>query len=296
VGPVPTGTIQQGLHIGVFSRLAVGLVLVTLLAGCLDTGATGGQPFAGLIGTTDSGPGYKRAVKQARLAGGAVVVPAPKGFCIDPASLRRASNDSFALLASCAALGAGPEFDASIFTVTVSPRQAGMTAPSLGQLVSNTRHLGVLAQKQKEGVAVVQLAKGGNSKIAKADPKHWRAVFMLNERLVALSAYGETDSPLARSTGGRALERLAAAIRKASPERKGGGFDLLGSLRQPETAEKPTGPAKTRQTGGGFKLFRKTDPDSAVALSKQPLPEAGQKNPVENLIGRLFQRNDLDKE
>ncbi len=162
--------------------------------------------------------------------------------------------------------------------------------------MSSTRAFGVLSQKERDGIAVVQLAKGGNQAIAKADPKHWRAVFALNDRLVALSAYGEIDSPLARSSGGRVLERLAVAIRKASPVRNGAGFNLLAALQQPETAKPPLKKAEKRHTGGGFTLFRQTDPDPAVALEKQTRPEQREKNPVENLIGRLFQRNDLDKE
>lgn len=291
---MPTGAIRQVFGSVAAVRMTAGCVLVAAVAGCLDIGAAGGQPFTELFGS--NGPIYKRAVKQARLAGGDVVVPAPTGFCIHPGSLRRSGNDSFALLASCAALGAGPEFDASVFTVTVSARQPEMTSPGIDGLVTSTRSLGVLAQKEHNGVAIVQLANGGKSKIAKADPKHWRAVFVLNDRLVGLSAYGEVGSPLVRSTGGQALEQMAVAIREASPERKEGGFNLMQALGQPAAAAKPEETTKPQQAGTGFTLFRKTDPESAVALSKQPLPEANPENPVKKLIGRLFQRNDLDKE
>lgn len=275
-------------------RLAVAAFLVGGVSGCLETGGTGAQPFAGLtLGNTQS---YKKAIGQARLAGGAVVVPAPKGFCVDPKSMRRSSGNSFALLASCAALGAGPDFDASVLTVTVSPRQPGMASPRLKHLVSDTRDKSVLAQRERNGIATVQLAKGGNQHIRKADPKHWRAVFVLNQRMVALAAYGEIGSPIALSSGGEILERLSQSIRKASPEASV-GTGLLSALTKPSKTPE-TQPA-TSAKPVGFSLFRKPTPPQEPATqisSEAELSTIQKQNPVKNLIGRLFGANQLVKE
>lgn len=240
-------------------RLAFAGLALTALSGCLETSGTGQVPFADFLGGSDSGPHYKRAVKVARLANGSVIVPAPRGYCIDPATLSRASGDSFAILASCAALGAGPNFDASLFTVTVSKRQPDLTAPGIRALIAGIKAQGVLSQRERDGIAIVQLARGGDQSISDADPKYWRAVFELNDRLVSLAAYGEKNSPLARSLGGSALERLAQAIRKESPVRPG------ISLINPQT-QSPRPDAK--QTGGAAK---------------------NTENPMINLLGRLFE-------
>lgn len=242
-------------------RTALLTTAFATLTGCIGTGTEGQSLFAGLTGGTERGAKYKPAVRQVTLANGAITVPSPAGFCFDPKTLRRSSSNSFAILASCAALGAGPDFDASVITITVSARQPDLTDPGLGALVEATRAQGILAQNMRDGIAIVQLAKGGNSHIKKADPKHWRATFMLNERLIGLAALGAPNGLLLRNAGGKTLEQLARAIRKHSPAK-------------PESA-----------------------PSKAKPATKTKLaPEPSAKKALASVIGRLFQGNHLAKD
>ncbi|MGB8623034.1 MAG: hypothetical protein WCD16_09460, partial [Paracoccaceae bacterium] len=79
----------------IFDRRAAlaGLAALALLGGCLATG-----PFS-----------YSsRVPEKIAVAGGAVVVAGPPGYCVDTRATRDRGGTAFALLASCAAISRNP--------------------------------------------------------------------------------------------------------------------------------------------------------------------------------------------
>lgn len=226
-------------------RAALGLVLVAGTAGCLDGGGggNGGGFLAGLGAPRQAVP---ERLLSATLAGGAIVVDAPGGFCIDRGATESAQTGTFAMLVSCASLGAGNGAAPAIMTVTVSDQLHDGPAPSAEDLAVMTREHGVAAQRMRDGVAIVQLGTGGDRAISAADPRHWRGALVVNRRLVGLAAYGPPDSAFARSTGGRALARLGRQIRNASPR----------AAASDQTAPIPT-PAPTRAKAGLGQMLRR---------------------------------------
>ncbi len=187
-----------------FFRKTVGVIGLCMgLSGCLESGTAGtGQP-----------------VRSVALADGQIVVRALDTFCIDQTSLRQDADGSFALLADCQVLKGTPIRPAQelgVLTVTVSaPNNEGTASASLPNPLPGAK---VLRESTRNGLQLYHLAEGGNAILPQSDPIHWRGVFRLNGRVVALAAYGPKDGPVVKSQGGAILTTLAANIRKASPK------------------------------------------------------------------------------
>ena len=220
---MPSGLRNAMMRMNKLSKLPAGLSVLALAAvtGCTnDTPGTGLALRSGgggfLSGLTARTPGPIQLHTVARLAGGEVVIPAPAGWCVEPASLKAKGQSGFALFAGCAAMTedqAGPWVPAGVLTATVSRRRApgDVIAPdALRRVVSEAQ---VQEQQLRDGVALVHLmpAKAA-SEDGLGDP-HWRAVFVSGGRAISLAAYGPAQGEISGQSGGELLLYLARGIR-----------------------------------------------------------------------------------
>ena len=77
----------------------------------------------GLIGAGGMGRAHVQRIEE-ELAGGKVVVAPPRGYCVDPRSLRKGLTGGFALIASCNSLTgdySGADVEPVLMTVQVQP-------------------------------------------------------------------------------------------------------------------------------------------------------------------------------
>ncbi|WP_146346265.1 hypothetical protein [Falsiphaeobacter marinintestinus] len=197
--------------------VALGLLLLT---GCDDAPA--------LLKAQDS----PQQMTLVDLAGGDVLLSAPRGYCIDPSSVRRSTNAGFALLARCDALGVKGFFAAqelALITVTTAPQDTGATAPTLDDLIASASPSKIIESKHADGLPLIRLATE-QSVTDGLSPEHWRSAFALNGQLVGLALYAPETSPALGSDGARILAELANLTRRAS------------------ATARPTQPAKTAET------------------------------------------------
>ena len=218
-------------------RFVQGRLVLTGLACLLLTACAGGTPDAGgdestgakrqagfLSALRAAAPDTKSAatpLQSADLARGAIVVKGPEGYCIEPSSLSR-KQGGFALLASCRIMTGGKGGNAvtpALLTVSVGPALSGLGAPNAADLAQALSEMQVIAASDVDGMALVQLGRGGDSIFDDGDPVHWRGALVVNSRLVGLAAYGPNGGEIAKAKGAALLTALAKSIRNASPER-----------------------------------------------------------------------------
>ena len=174
-----------------------------LLAGCAAPGTSG-------ISTQNS-PG----ATSVDLAGGKVVLSAPRGYCIDRGSVRR---DGFALIARCDTLGhAGARRNdpLGLISVTVLPVTPDAKAPDAERLAASAPRAEVLDTRRIQGLTLVRLRTATPPHDGTADV-FWRGAFVLNGALVGLSLWAPEGSAALGDTGAGLLAELARRTRAAS--------------------------------------------------------------------------------
>lgn len=180
---------------------ALGLVL---LSGCGD----GGFP---------SGATFDQATR-ADLAGGAIHLQAPSGYCIDRQALHRASYGDFALLARCDTLGLRSFFpgrNLALITVTTAPQRTKAPSPSLADLERSASPARVMETGMAGDLPMLRLAPPGGL-MGGIAPQHWRSAFALNGQLVALALYAPENDAGPVIDAPALLADLAGRIRRAS--------------------------------------------------------------------------------
>ncbi len=175
-------------------------------------------PLAACLGES-TGQG-SQTLRKTELFQGRVVVAGPEGYCIDRQSLRRNSDGAFVLLASCESLSgqAGGAVAPAVLTVSVLPRQAGITPPDAQALAALATGARILQSADDDGLSYVQLSEGGDSLMPQGDPRHWRGGMMVNGHLVGLAVYGAEGSAAAGVMGRSLLRGLAQTILSLSPD------------------------------------------------------------------------------
>lgn len=179
------------------------LVTVLCVSGCLDL---------------NGGPAAVPVLRQAELAGGAVVVTPPAGYCIDARSLMNRPGGGFALIGSCASLTgeAGGTFaEPAIITISASPAgQDGVSTDSRAFQMALGRGR-ILRAINRDDLALLQV-EGGSTVPPNADPRHWRALMTVGDHVLGLALYGARDSVMVSDQGMRLMLELAGAIRRDS--------------------------------------------------------------------------------
>jgi hypothetical protein len=208
--------------------LACGLALV--LPGCLGEGTDGGLGFltdksvsqtAGGVRAMPQAP-KKTPLNHAVLAGGKVVVQGPRGYCVDPATLRRSFTGGFALIAACNTISgelSGADAEPVVMTVQAQPGLSRKDAPTAAELATALAPERALERVDGDGLSLVHMAGGGDKGLPQGDPRHWRGAMMINGYLVGLAVYAPKGSASAGKRGKRLILALAETLRAASPSK-----------------------------------------------------------------------------
>lgn len=199
------------------------------LTGCAETGASGRMSLL----ATDAAEAPE-LVTSTRLAGGAITVSGPDGYCIDPTTLRSTTLGGFAAIASCNIMSGGqdgPIVEPALMTVTVSP--AAGAAPSPADL-ADALGATLLQDRELSALAVGQMASGGESAFDGSDPRHWRGAFVIGSHLIGVTLYAPQGSPMLGAQGAAFLNTVSSAIRatavpdaRASAEQSQPSTELL---------------------------------------------------------------------
>lgn len=156
-----------------------------------------------------------RQRERVKLVQGAVIVRAPDGYCIDRGS--RSAKD-FVLLGDCNVLRKAQTrlepYERGLLTVSVGP--VSSNPPSMSELVEGLEAFG--DPKRRGKVASVLIEEGGDRLVDGADSHYWRAVTVVNGRVVSLAAFGPPYSEISLTRGPVLLSELAANIHAESPE------------------------------------------------------------------------------
>lgn len=200
-------------------KLAVALLLFApvLTAGC------GGLPIGAPPETV-------------RVAGGAVVIGGPQGYCVDRGASRIGADSPFVLLGSCASIArdarAGAPAQPGVLTATVSPPGDGppfaASLPQLGGFLASPAGRAALARDGRAGSVAVLDTQGTNEamlvRLTDRSPAaipgtaetYWRGLFEVNGRLVTVSVMSFEDRPMGRDSALAALRGTIARIRRES--------------------------------------------------------------------------------
>lgn len=165
-------------------------------------------------------------------------MPAPWGYCADPATIRNEGRGGFALLGNCATV-TGRVFvpqpgDRVVLTVAVRPRRPGV--PSIAEeietldafftsaagrralsLSGDAAAVEVVETRAEDGIFYVLAREAGRPPAPGLADAWWRAYFDVGTHVVSLGAIGTDETELADTRALTILKRLALRIRKASP-------------------------------------------------------------------------------
>lgn len=175
------------------------LVLLTLSA------CEGGQGLS--LGGSSSAP--EKPLLQTSLAGGAVQVVPPQGYCIDPKSLK----SRFALMARCDALGLPDMVTAAprgILTLALTEADGDAPLPTPQQVAQAAGLTQIQETGSVEGATI--FVAQGPVPAEGMSPRHWRGTARIGGHVASVTLYGAPQSR-AISEEGRAL--VADLIRQS---------------------------------------------------------------------------------
>lgn len=159
-----------------------------------------------------------RQITEMELAGGSIIVSAPRGYCIDKRSVRHSAAAGFALLARCDTLGVNGFFasqELALITVTTAPYATGSAALTMDDLIASASPSQAIKQTHIDGLPLIRLATD-DSLTDGLSSEHWRSAFALNGQMVGLALYTPEASPALGDSGAQILADLATLTRRAS--------------------------------------------------------------------------------
>lgn len=188
--------------------------MILPLAACL-----GGEGLTRMVPESEK---QTAPLRRVGFFGGDVIAAGPQGFCVDPGSVQKGRGTGFALLADCAHMGALHMGDVppAVVTISVLARDARAVQPTARSLAAPLQESGIRRMIDGDGIALVQLARGGDGMLQGGDPGHWRAALLINGHIVGLAAYGEPGSGVDGRAGYELLLAVGDAMRGASAEQR----------------------------------------------------------------------------
>ena len=202
-----------------------GIAVAVLFAGCV----------AGVPGST--GPSTKAAPTKMALAGGAVIISGPPGYCVDTSASQDSANGAFVLLGSCASLSASPSgrkpqnpaiLTASVFAGSGDDAAFAASFPAMAKFLSSSAGRAALSRSgQANSVQIAQITsvkdvmyiRASDRAAAKGEEvetEYWRALMSLNGKIITLSVLGLRDLPMKSDAKRQLLEGFVARVRVAN--------------------------------------------------------------------------------
>ena len=145
------------------------------------------------------------------MAGGAVTLVPPRGYCID----RRNLSQRFAIMARCDKLGAeggGAGAPIGILTASFTPATADVLPPPA--VTAEALGLQNVTAARSSAEAVFFRAEAAPA-IEGMSPVHWRATARVGDQVMGLALYGPGDGPVLGEEGRAMLGEVIAATRPA---------------------------------------------------------------------------------
>jgi hypothetical protein len=227
---------RSGRENAVLGLVALGLSLA--VSGCKMNLSETAQSEAAVLATASSvSRNNGLPPREMKIAGGAITVSGPRGYCIDrAASSMRAEDQAVVVLSSCRELGGGflspaPEV-AAILTVAVASADIALdlpaATPALQRLFTTDAGRALLSRAGTARSVTVHESFGAEDafmvRLTDTSPfpggevgaDYWRAIFSLGGRAVTVSAYGGPGQTLQRNEGIRLLRDFILSIRSAS--------------------------------------------------------------------------------
>lgn len=204
---------NRGRGPGRFSRWRGICVFGALLvAGCAET-----EGFSFAAPRTQDQASQTSEHRQIAFAGGDVQLVPPRGYCIDPGSVRRGPENGFVLIARCDRFGVSGFFGTrkpALISVTVSNRHRE-TPPTMADLENAVGTADILDRKPDPDLPLIRLRPPENG-FAGADSVQWRGTFLVNGHMVALGLYAPARGGNSASSGAGLLQELSRRTRAAS--------------------------------------------------------------------------------
>ncbi|KMW59096.1 Cation transport ATPase [Candidatus Rhodobacter oscarellae] len=206
------------------TRALLGLLAAALLMGCGD-GAT--TAFAELPSLG------RKAPDTVAVAGGAVVVGGPSGYCVDRGSSLLRGDTAFVLLASCASIARaeGALAPAAPGLLTASVDQASGAAPSAVDLLAfldgpegkaalardgDAESVTILQSQIEQDAVLLRIDDQSANPTPGLETTYWRGLFSEKERLITVTVIGFASRPLDPDAGLAKLRGFIARIRAES--------------------------------------------------------------------------------
>ena len=236
------------LRAAVFAACA-GLVLT----GCIEGGVLSSMGGA-------HGP---RAATSMQVAGGALRVTGPDGYCVDAASSRAGEADGFVLLGSCRAISHHPRDPhpdrPMVLTVAASAGSGGSDLDALEAHLRSTAGRRALSRGgqagsvtvtralQQDGVLYLHVRDNSAHPMGAMAQDCWRAFFDLNGVMVSLTVTALASQPVAEEPALALTQQAVMALRAANPA---SGATLAGLAdrfrwRNNSDPQEPATPAPT---------------------------------------------------
>lgn len=181
------------------SKGGAALCGLLLLSACDDADAL----FAGLAQQPQT------PTRQATMAGGALTVVPPQGYCID----NRALGQRFALIARCdvisgEGLAAAP---LSVITVSLSPAPQGAPLPTPAVTASALGLSDVKDTRTKNNRVIFRA--NGPAPAQALDGRHWRGTALVGGQIMGVALYGPAGQPPIGREGRDILADLIAGTK-----------------------------------------------------------------------------------
>jgi len=177
------------------------------------------------------------APRTMAVAGGAVTVAGPAGYCVDRTASRGGAEGAFVLLGTCAALSgtplAGQPTRPAVLTASVVPGAADEATfvasfPAMARFFASDPGRAALSRAGKPGtvrlaavssrddVLYLNLTDTAALSGQTVEADYWRAILALRGHLVTLSVMSLADRPLSSAEKRQILNTFTARMRAAN--------------------------------------------------------------------------------
>ncbi|MDD8024193.1 MAG: hypothetical protein PHX82_13920 [Paracoccaceae bacterium] len=197
-------------------RILAGLGLLAALSACVP-------------------PGGVPASNRITVAGGALTLAAPRGYCVDPTATRDTAEGAFVLFGTCAAISRDPNAPRpayrALLSATLGPQSAGPMAARFAGMEAFFRsepgRAALARSGQARDVTIEKVTHTGDLLLLKINDRsapqsvpvaarYWRAIGQFGGHVTALSVMPLQAVPLDDSTQIALLKGFASAIRAAN--------------------------------------------------------------------------------
>ena len=167
------------------------------------------------------------------LGGGAILLQAPAGYCVDRVSSR--PSDDFAVLAPCATLGANAPAPDVVGLVTVLAGEPGSGAVAVDEIAlrdflitddgqallsqtGNADQISILSTQAFDDQVMVHFTDQGAPPLEGLQNEEWRAFRDVGGRLVTIGVRGLAVAPLQDGPGASLLKLVIAGLSDTAAE------------------------------------------------------------------------------